>query len=55
MLTLDQIKEKMKDRRVRVVAKETGMNHQTIYNALKDGSNPEYETVKALSDYLEAQ
>lgn len=54
MLTLDQIKEQMTDRRVRKVADATGLHHQTIYDVLKEGSNPSYATVKALSDYLTA-
>lgn len=55
MLTLDQIKEKMADRRVRAVADGTGLHHQTIYEALKPTANPSYETVKKLSDYLTQQ
>lgn len=52
MLTLPQIQNKMADRRVRAVADATGLHHQVIYDALKDGANPSYKTVKALSDYL---
>lgn len=52
MLTLLQIQEKMADRKVRAVADATGLHHQVIYDALKEGANPTYRTVKALSDYL---
>jgi DNA-binding phage protein len=52
MLTLEQIREKMADRRVRVVADATGLHHQTIYEVMNEHSNPSYKTVKTLSDYL---
>lgn len=52
MLTLSEIQTQMADRRVRSVAEATGLHHQVIYDALKDGANPTYRTIKALSDYL---
>lgn len=54
MLTLQQIQEMMRDRKVRAVSDATGLHHQTIYEAMKAGANPTYQTVKALSDYLTA-
>lgn len=55
MLSLVQIQKKMADRKVRAVSDATGLHHQVIYDALKDGANPTYKTVKALSDYLGAE
>lgn len=52
MLTLEQIREQMRDRRVRHVAKAIGVHHQTIYNLLSQGANPKHETMRKLSDYL---
>lgn len=53
MLTLIEIAEKLKDRRLSVVADATGLHYNTI-KSVRDGANhrPSYETVKALSDYL---
>lgn len=54
MLSLEQIQEQMKDRRVRTVSETTGLSRQVIYDALRPGANPSYRTVEALSDYLMA-
>lgn len=56
MLTLDQIRQALVDRRPSVVAKAIGVTPRTI-SYLRDGktANPGYELVKALSDYLEAR
>ena len=52
MLSLPEIRERLRDRRVRRVAEATGVHHQTIYNVLDPSSNPQHSTLKALSDYL---
>lgn len=53
MLTLIEIAEKLKDRRLSVVADATGLHYNTIRNIRDQSSHsPSYETVKALSDYL---
>ena len=53
MLTVDEIKERLQDRRLLVIAETTGIHYATILS-IKTGrvTNPSYETVKALSDYL---
>ena len=55
MLTIEQIKQRLQDRNIKAVAKALGISRQTI-SAIKSGKNaaPSYQTVKALSDYLEA-
>lgn len=53
MLTLDEIRARMKDRRVRRVAEAIGVHHQTIYNVMEPGANPSHDTLKKLSDYLQ--
>lgn len=55
MLSLEEIRARLKDRRVRVVADAIGVHHQTIYNVLDPASNPQHKTLKALSDYLQGQ
>lgn len=54
MLSLCKIKEKLKDRRVEIVAKETGLHYNTVRIVRDDpNANPTYRVIKALSDYLE--
>lgn len=55
MLTLPEIRERLKDRKSGVVAKAAGVDRQTIYNVLDPNSNPTYKTLKALSDYLSGE
>ena len=54
MLTLEEIRKRLNDRNISVVAKSIGMTRQFV-SAVKSGRapNPSYETVKKLSDYLE--
>ena len=54
MLTLDQIKRKLEDRRIDVVSMRTGINRNTIAR-IKSGQheNPTYYILNKLSDYLE--
>lgn len=56
MLTLEKIRMLLQDRTMTVVAEATGVHHQTIMR-IKTGEakNTSYQTVKALSDYFEAQ
>lgn len=55
MKTLEQIKTALTDRRVSLVAEATGIHYNTIRD-IRDGrnTNPNYKTLKALSDYLES-
>jgi len=52
MLTLDEIKRRLKDANLSKVAKASGLHYNTIYR-LVNGQEPKYDTVKKLSDYLE--
>lgn len=52
MLTLDQIKELLKDTNYSAVAESAGIHPNTVYR-LMNGQEPKYGTVKALSDYFE--
>lgn len=52
MLTLDRIKDLLKDCNLRAVAQSIHVHPNTLYR-LMDGQEPKYTTVKALSDYFE--
>jgi DNA-binding Xre family transcriptional regulator len=55
MLTVEEIEIKLKDRTLTKVADATGLSYPTVWNISKGkGGRVEYETVKKLSDYLEA-
>jgi len=54
MLSLEQIRIKLQDRRPGMIADATGLSHPTIA-AIRDGKkvNPTLNVLKLLSDYLE--
>jgi len=52
MLTVEEIKEKMKDRKIKVVADAVDMHENTIYRFLA-GRDSRWSTVEKLSKYLE--
>jgi len=56
MLTIEEIRNLLLDRRLAMVADSTGIHYATI-QAIKSGrvTNPSYETVKALSEYFEVK
>jgi hypothetical protein len=56
MLTLQEIQQRLADRRLNVVAEATGLHYNTVRNiATCENPNPTYAVLKALSDYLEGQ
>ena len=52
MLSIEQIRLKLKDRRIRMVAKDCRISHQALYNLMK-GAKATDKTIRALSEYLE--
>lgn len=54
MLTIEQIRLALRDRRISMVSAATGLHYNTI-RALRDNesANPSYKVMKALSDYFE--
>jgi transcriptional regulator with XRE-family HTH domain len=53
MMTLDEIRSSLRDRKVRAVADAIGVHNQTVYSILNDRThNPKYDTLRKLSDYL---
>ena len=51
-MTLEEIQEALKDRRVGVVAKETGIHPNTVINIRDGKTDPVYSSIKKLSEYL---
>ena len=53
MMSLDQIREALRDRRLDIVSRETGLHRNTL-SAIRSGKNenPKYIVIKALSDYF---
>lgn len=53
MLTLEEIKHALRDRRLDVVSESTGIHRATISRIRNDeNANPTYSVMKTLSDYL---
>jgi hypothetical protein len=53
MLTLEQIREALRDRRPGLVAEATGLHLNTVRDVRDNPTaNPTYKVLKALSDYL---
>lgn len=54
MMTLEQVKEALRDRRIMVVAEATGLHYNTVRN-VRDfpECNPSADTLRRLSDYFE--
>jgi transcriptional regulator with XRE-family HTH domain len=56
MLSVEQIKEMLKDRNLEIVAERTGLSRQTLSNIRNDKAKaPSYSTIKTISDYLEGK
>ena len=53
MLTLEEIKHALRDRRLDIVSEHTGIHRATISRIRNDeNANPTYAVIKTLSDYL---
>jgi len=52
MLTIEEIKKKMSDRRVDLVAKGAGINKQTLYMIMWGKKKPSYDTLEKLTNYF---
>lgn len=53
MLSLEQIRERLKHSNLKAVSEASGLHYNTVYKLMTTTSTPSYATVKALSDYLE--
>lgn len=53
MLTLEQIRNKLQDRRLGLIVKATGIHYNTLREVRDNAdANPTYKVVKLLNDYL---
>lgn len=56
MMTLEQVRQGLQDRKLRAVAQATGLAYDTVWRvATGRMERVSYDTVKALSDYLEGR
>ena len=55
MLTLDEVKERLKPYNLRAIASETGLSYPIVWRAIRKNKPVKYEVVKTLSDYLTKQ
>lgn len=55
MMTVEQIRRRLADANLKRVAERAGLHPATVYRFMREDSKPLYETVKALSDYLEGR
>lgn len=54
MMTIEQVREHLLDRRIDMVADATGLHYSTVCDVRSGkNDNPSYKTMKALSDYFE--
>jgi hypothetical protein len=52
IMTLEEVRAALRDRRLTVVAAETNLSYPTVKSIFDGTTSPRYETVKLLSDYL---
>lgn len=55
MLTLDQIRERLEDSNLKAVSEKAGVHYNAVYRFMNGQSNPSYETVRKICDYLEGK
>jgi DNA-binding phage protein len=55
MMTVEQIKTRLEDANLKRVAENAGVHPATVYRFMQEDSNPLYETVRALSEYLQSK
>lgn len=55
MLNLEEIRLRLVDANLKKVAEKAGVHEARVYRLMSGETEPMYETVKALSDYLEGK
>lgn len=54
VLDLEQIREKLRDRNLKEVSRQTGVGYNNLHGvATGSRNNPTYNVIKTISDYLE--
>jgi len=49
---IESVREALRDRNLRRVAKATGLHHNTLHNFMKGSGKPSVQTLDALLSYL---
>jgi hypothetical protein len=55
MMNLEEIRLRLVDANLKKVAEKAGIHEARVYRLMSGETEPMYETVKALSDYLEGR
>lgn len=55
MKTLDEIRRELSDRNLRAVSDRTGVHYNALLRLMNHNSNPSYETVRKITEYLEGK
>lgn len=53
MITIERIRQLLKDANIKAVAQAAGLNPHTVYRLMDENAEPRYSTVKAISDYFD--
>ena len=53
VLRLDEIRRRLKDRKLTVVAKNANISRPVLYQIVNNHTDPKFSTVERLSDYLQ--
>jgi len=53
IMTIEEVRFALRDRRLKMVAEAIGLSYPTIKGVLDGDTEPKYETIRLLSDYLQ--
>tara|TARA_R100000329_G_C7463278_1_gene163170 strand:- start:192 stop:371 length:180 start_codon:yes stop_codon:yes gene_type:complete len=53
VLRLDEIRRRLKDRKLTIVAKNANISRPVLYQIVNNQTDPKFSTVERLSDYLQ--
>ena len=53
ILSLDAIRDKLRDRNLTAVAKNANVSRPVLYQIINNETDPKFSTVERLSDYLQ--
>jgi len=55
MMTIEQIREALKDRNLMHIAEQTGVGYSSLHRLATGVSEPNYTVVKTIAEYLQTQ
>lgn len=55
MIDLETLRSVLSDRNIMAVAKGAGVHPNALYRLMRSGSQPQYDTVRKVVDYLNKQ